>query len=103
MAFETWTETIRHREVLVFIDNDSAPDALIRGFSSSEASAKLARAFRLRCAGLAAAPWFARVPSPSNLADAPSRGESSLLNATGAKPLQPKARKYFETLELLIL
>ena len=61
------------RRVIVFIDNDSARFALIRGYSPVPASRALVETTWQELARAQAAPWFERVPSTGNPADAPSR------------------------------
>ena len=63
------------RRVLYFIDNDSARDALIKGSSKSIASFALLTLFFEQEELSYSYPWFCRVPSSSNPADAPSRGD----------------------------
>ena len=63
------------RQVIYYIDNDPARDSLIRGFSESDASLTIILQFYLLERHWPSAIWFARVPSHSNLADRPSRGE----------------------------
>ena len=89
VALSVWGEAMKNREALVFIDNNSSKDALIRGISASTASSQMARESRLLCARYAIAPWFDRVPSPSNLADDPSRGVFDLLISMGASRVAP--------------
>ena len=90
LALQTWSATVAHRDVLSFIDNDPAKDALILGSSRSEWSAAAVRRTRLLCAELAAAVWYERVPSPSNIADWPSRGDIDSLLALGARRVPPR-------------
>ena len=90
MAFSTWQSMLRDREVLVFVDNEPAKDALINGISSSFESAFMVRETRRMSAALAIAPWFDRVASPSNLADDPSRGHFERLLKLGAVRVAPK-------------
>ena len=78
-----------NRDILVFIDNDPAREALIRGSSISADSASYVRGCRLLCAAGGLAPWYARVASPSNLADLPSRGDFRLLENSGAIKVEP--------------
>ena len=63
--------SLKGRRVLIFVDNNSARDALIKGTSPiADVYATLAQvATVLSLHGVAA--WFTRVPSPSNPADAP--------------------------------
>ena len=90
LAIATWSSLVKSREILVFIDNNPACDALVHGISGSHASSEMVKTTRLMCARLACAPWFDRVPSPSNLADDPSRGIEKLLLAMGAQKVTPE-------------
>lgn len=71
----TWADRLRNRFVVYYIDNESVREALVRGWTGALAS----RALLLQCAwadvALSAVSWYARVPSPSNPADGPSRLE----------------------------
>ena len=89
VALALWGESMRDRDALVFIDNNSSKDALIRGVSASGASSRMIKEARLTCARFAIAPWFDRVPSPSNIADALSRGEFQMLLTMGARRVAP--------------
>ncbi|CAK0909372.1 unnamed protein product [Prorocentrum cordatum] len=75
VALATWRAAVRGRRVIVFVDNDAARAAMVNGHSGTPASARLVgTAWALaqeQCAYL----WFDRVPSPSNVADGPSRGK----------------------------
>ena len=62
------------RRILCFIDNEPARFTMIRGTSPSLASRLLVKAFVKAERKAPAFCWFARVPSFSNVADAPSRG-----------------------------
>ena len=84
-----WGVASRDRDALIFIDNNASKDALIRGISASSASSLMVKETRLICARYAIAPWFDRVPSPSNIADAPSRGEFQQLLSMGARRVAP--------------
>ena len=55
------------------MDNNSAKFGMIRGYSRVSSSGKLIDACWGLDAELGAASWFSRVPSPSNVGDAPSR------------------------------
>ena len=84
LALLAWRELLVDRDLIVFIDNDPASDALIHGTSTSIDSAAYVHYCRLLCVCTAIAPWYARVASPSNLSDAPSRGDFSFLRKSGA-------------------
>ena len=89
LAVETWSHLLTQRDALFFVDNDPAKDALVNGISRSHISSEIVRACRIRCAALGLAPWFDRVPSPSNIADGPSTGEVELLTRAGAVRVAP--------------
>jgi hypothetical protein len=92
IALWSWRRVLAQRNALVFIDNEPAKDALIRGTSSSAASALLVRQCRMLCASYGIGAWYARVPSPSNIADGPSRrfkGEVLRLGACEVRPICP--------------
>ena len=91
LALETWRDEIVDRDLLIFIDNDPAREALIKGASSANDSSHYVQYCRLICAEVAAAPWYARVASPSNIADQPSRGDFRFLQKLGAKWREPAA------------
>ena len=95
LALWIWRQVITQRNVLVFVDNEPAKDALIRGASSSLASSQMVRQCRLLCAQIGAGPWFCRVASPSNLADGPSRADNSELLALGASEVFPEVPPHF--------
>ena len=75
VAARRWRERIAGRNVIVYIDNDSARGALIKGYSPALPSAELLAVCWTELALARANPWFARVPGPSNIADGPSRLE----------------------------
>ena len=60
--------------MLVFVDNEAARCALVKGYSPVRSAAQLLGEAWLQLARSGAAAWFARVPSEGNPADAPSRG-----------------------------
>lgn len=62
------------RKLIYFIENDGARDSLIRGFSDSLASLSIIYQFYRLERDSPSNLWFARVPSHSNVSDAPSRG-----------------------------
>lgn len=86
----TWAERIRSKRVLYFVDNESARLAMVKAYSPVLASLDII----LRChhldAELVAQSWYARVPTHSNIADAPSRMLlSAELKSLGAKVVSP--------------
>ena len=79
-----WGDLMRHRRVFVFVDNDGARHALLKMSSNSKSVAKILHKMAEAQAYCPAFVWFCRVPTASNIADAPSRGESRDLVAAGA-------------------
>ena len=70
-SLSSWT----HRKVVYYVDNDAARFGLIKAESDNVFSNALIKAFYHSELSCPTCPWFARVPSYSNVADAPSRGE----------------------------
>ena len=62
------------RPVICVIDNDAARYALIKGSSATPDSDWQSAMHWEREATVGSYSWFEMVPSPSNIADAPSRG-----------------------------
>ena len=89
LALQTWKANLQNRDVLFFVDNEPAREALIRGSSAADDSSHYVTWCRLLCAEVGAAVWYARVASPSNISDGPSRGSFSSLIAAGARWREP--------------
>lgn len=91
-------EDFRHRRVIFFVDNDSARQTLIRGYSQATASKSMLRLFvdlELKCQCWT---WFTRVPSKSNPSDDASRLDltpsAANLFATVVQPPEIPAEVY---------
>ena len=69
----TWKDLFRRRTMIHFVDNDGVRDAFIRGNSSSSDSGVMLGLLTLIDVQLKRDVWIERVPSPSNIADGPSR------------------------------
>jgi len=67
---------MKHRCCLHYIDNEAARCGLIKGYSPGRDNAFLNHLFWVEEGRPLCFTWFDRVPSPSNIADPPSRGES---------------------------
>ena len=75
LAFGLWRNIISNSPVVFYVDNNSARDVAISANSRSLLIAGLVEQL-LRVEDIAACfCWFSRVPSPSNPADEPSRGD----------------------------
>ena len=75
VARHVWRNRLRGRAVLNYVDNEAARFALIKGGSPTQDAAWIAAGFWRADSDLRCHSWFGRVPSPSNLADGPSRGK----------------------------
>ena len=73
LARRLWRTKLKGRSLTAYIDNDSARFALIRGESHAAASRDLLAAVAEEDVAWPVPTWFARCPSESNPADAPSR------------------------------
>ncbi|CAE7834919.1 unnamed protein product [Symbiodinium sp. CCMP2592] len=69
--------TFGHRRLIWWIDNESARYGLIKGISDSPSMSSLIQAFALADSKAPSYSWYERVPSFSNIADGPSRGDSA--------------------------
>eukprot|EP00971_Amphidinium_carterae_P117403 2325579-Amphidinium_carterae.1 len=69
-----WSDRLRGRRVFIYVDNDAARYACIRGWSEAVGSNEMIRALAVLDARGRSLSFFARVPSKSNPADEASRG-----------------------------
>lgn len=74
-------EKLRHRDIIHFVVNDSARYTSIKGYRPTKTSAWLVHLFWETEALCQCRSWIARVPSVSNLADAPSMGSKKEVEA----------------------
>ena len=73
LAKRLWAARLEGARTIFFIDNNSAREGLIRGYSPIVASARIIAESWLEDSLAASFPWYDRVPGPSNVADGPSR------------------------------
>ena len=83
-----WREILRGKCILVFIDNEGARSAWINGFASTPASRHMLHVGTTVEAQLSIHPYFARVPTHSNLGDAPSRGRFDVIEKFGGRRIR---------------
>ena len=89
LAFALWRYKLEGIPVVCFVDNNSARDVAISG-TGRNATARALIGFLLKLEMAACtAPWYARVPTPSNVADEPSRGCNGPLEAKGIPRSDP--------------
>ena len=77
VALHTWKEELKGRKILLFIDNDAARHALVKGKSANAASYRILHQFWEFAAEHEMMIWIERVPTKSNPADGPSRDDWS--------------------------
>lgn len=73
LAVSTWEDTLLKRQIIHFVDNDSAAACLVKGYSAKTDSSGLVGTYWLAVSQCQAEPYIDRVESKSNLADGPSR------------------------------
>ena len=78
-----WRNFLTNRRVLFFVDNQSSRFALIKGYSSVPKASAVIRAINEIIFQSFIVPWYAWVPTHSNIADAPSRNQDDLLIQSG--------------------
>ena len=76
-------------EVVHFVDSTAAEGSLIKGYSGSATLAAVAGAYWTTAGRCNAAAWIGRVPSRLNVADGPTRGDLSAIEAFGWQHTQP--------------
>ena len=83
-----WRHRLQHRSHLSFVDNDGAKCGLVAGYSANAVACELISRVAAADISMAALPWYDRVPSLSNLADAPSRGVAPAALVGWAAPVR---------------
>ena len=68
-----FSHLLREARVLFFIDNEGVKEAFVSGSTKSKASRRMLVEAMIQDAKNDSLTWYARIPSPSNVADAPSR------------------------------
>ena len=82
-ALVQWKSHLKNRPVVLYLDNNAARDVAISGRGRNQTAKALATALlTLEDAGEIRA-WYARVPSPSNVADLPSREACETMTVLG--------------------
>ena len=79
MDLDHWKSDLANAGVVTFVDNNSARDSIISAKTSSAAAKVILRKILIDEENLGLDLWIARVPSPSNIADVPSRRAVGLL------------------------
>lgn len=76
IALSIWCDILFSKHLVACIDNDGARYSLIKGYSKAPSVTALVQLVANTCEECTIVPWFLRVPSASNLADAPSRSQA---------------------------
>ena len=84
MAVMLWGEMCALSQICWYLDNDAGRSAFIKAYGAFCFADGMLEEFTAFEMQLQIKSWFARVPSASNLADAPSRSEDSFLRDRGA-------------------
>ena len=80
VAFSVWRDYIRAMSVICFVDNNSARDVAISGNGRNiTANCLIEFLLKLEMSSFTT-PWYARIPTPSNIADEPSRADTKALS-----------------------
>ena len=98
VALELWGELLSSRQVVFYIDNDGVRDVLISCNTSDPVGSVLLTKVLEKESACAISSWFTRVPSKSNVADDPSRGEIDQLVAAQAQHEQVEPVKLLKAL-----
>ena len=85
LAIKIWSSVLAAQQVVCYIDNNSARDVSISGVARNECATVLLENLISEEMNCSAYMWYARVPSPSNLSDGPSRGDLSIVEDTCAQ------------------
>ena len=90
VALDTFPDLLQGRDVIHFVDNNSALGALVKGYSSKEDAIKIVADYWLRAMKLKILAYVDRVESKSNISDDPSRlNEFKTLQLMGASYREP--------------
>jgi hypothetical protein len=93
LAKKYWAPVLRGRKVLWYVDSEPSKFSLIKGSSDTEECNRIVSAIHLLDADAPSFDWYARVPSKSNPADAPSRLDfdeaTSIFGSTLVEVSQP--------------
>ena len=73
MAIHMWIDILESKHAVFFIDNEGAKFSFVKGYSHSAGITLLCDFAADLLDKHTVVPWYSRVPSPSNIADFPSR------------------------------
>ena len=85
LAFWIWKAHLSQKQCVIYVDNEGVKFALIKGSSAAEYTGDLLSFTCFLESDAACLAWYARVPTSSNISDAPSRGDTSFVDGMGCK------------------
>ena len=85
VALFPWRKFLNGKCLFAFIGNEGARSSWITGFASTKTAQHILHIGTTIEAKMAVHPYFARVPTHSNLGDAPSRGKFSIIEKFGGR------------------
>ena len=91
VAYALWKSEVLNNRCLLFVDNEGTKFSLLKGASDNQVVDALAGKFAEMEAEIHSFTWLARVPSKSNVADAPSRNGLSSVFFSQSKNLSDSA------------
>ena len=86
-AFAAWQQILAHHQVTAYVDNDPSSNGLVRGAAKFHIAHNMILRFRQLAHRRPIRVWLERAPSPTNIADLPTRGRSLPANALSWKDL----------------
>ena len=90
LALITWAKQLQRRQIIHFVDNESAAAGLVRGHSSKADSSALIGEYWLTASKQSMEIYVDRVESKSNISDGPSRLEFTEMRALQATWTPPE-------------
>ena len=91
-----WSSYLASKQCVFYLDNEAAQGALVKGSSETSYAASMLRRFTEFEMKLQIKTWIARVPTSSNPADKPSRGDSSEMEQRQVTPVQILSKEVWE-------
>ena len=85
VALRLWNQFVQDRQTVLYVDNDGARHSYISGVSSDAVVLAILDDFIFFEEASRVSLWVARVPSPSNIADLPSRYSFDFLQSVGCE------------------
>ena len=85
ISLQLWGTLLKACDLMIFIDNDAARASLAKSFTRKEEGARIVFEAVEEEERLDVQAFFMRVPTSSNIADGPSRGDFSMVLKMGGR------------------